>query len=790
MKKKSNFNLRTIFIDGILLIVLIIFVLVEKFYLLNILNRCFYKNLPSISVFVEILLPTTITIISISLSLSKEKIYGATLNEINRIRGPWHYSFLHSSITMCSIILLYAILNVINAKISIYLLSLISFIYCVYFLIQEIPILTRSGKVIAHILKKHYKKRSKSIKLMSQFDEQIYHDIVLNIIITEGMETAYNTLSKEQKDSEILEFLLDIQNQYLKKMNEENSLQNFLILKSNQDFDVVSNIEICYQNVTQLLSDNNFNYSNIIGQNKYFYLTRSLFYLHEVCTKNGMNNIEKRHIDIIIYDYITAYFGSKKYVYSESVILAMCVTTIKDGELWFIKYLRDNLVFSGSIFGFENCCIGIFITMIINHMIKKNTINEGLKTKIVKFLKEDCNGINTNGYNWLKNIQYSIGLTNTQIVAESLNKFLNLFKCVDCNEFRLRVNNKNYIYNYLDNFNECDVIDQWIEILILSYVQKGNNFELKNIVENLCDEDKSILMNVLSEKWIRKGKFFIKNDLTFGRLIYSNDNEMILKDKAIYENIFNEFVIFHDNVAKKAVGAKLEENGIKDYLNDKILNSTLKSIKESPFYYNDLSMTNYEEKYFRFILKDFNRESCVDSILGQIPLCLIKMIIDKIKNNSKIIKIDNFKFTDDQILEIIKLKPDYTTNNWWLSFCSDKSKYYSEIKKLEINDFKNFGLNIFFKENSIKFNAEIINNKPLIRNLNILEVENIINNKYQLYPNGFYRYSEYDNDDKNSFFLTKKELEELLTKQYAYVEISLKIKIEIKKDSCFVIEYK
>lgn len=789
MKKKFNLKFNVYFIDFILGLVLISFILIEKLYLQEKINHCFYKNLPETSIFFEILLPTTITIISISLSLCKEKIYGATLNDINRIRGPWHYSFLHSAIIMCIIILLFGILEIVDAKFSIYLLSLISFIYCIYFLIQEIPIFTKSSKVISRILRKRYKKRGATVKLMSQSNEQIYHDIILNIVINEGMQTAYDVLSKQEKDSEVLEFLLDSQNQFLLKIKEENSIQNFLILKSNQNFDIISNIENCYENISQLLSNDEFNYFNILGQSKYFYLTQSLFYLHEICEKNGMKAIEKRYLDNIIYSYILSCISSKNNRYSESVILAMCINTIRGKELWFIKYLRDNIVFPDSIFSFEKCSIGMFITMIINHMIKRNIFDENFKTEIEIFLKEDMKGLNTNGSTWIENIERTIEFTDTQKVADSLNIFLNLFETVNCEEFLLRKDTR-LSYNYLDNFHESDVIDQWIEILILSYIEKGTDFNLDDITKKLNEKDKKVLTDVLSSKWIKNGKFVINNDLSFKKLIYSGDTDMIFKNKSVYESFFNDFVKFHDEEIKKIFLQKIKDNESIGTLTEKILKDTSELIKENSFYFENLSMENCEEKYFKFLLKDFNHEKSIEKIIEQIPFYLSRMIIEKIENNSKIINVNDFEFTDEQILEIIRLNPKFTTNNSWISFCSETGKYYSKIKDLEIKNFKNFGINLFFKDKCIKFKAEIVEDKTLARMLNSYEIENIINNKYQVYPNGLYRYCEYDNEENNSFFVTKKELIEFLNNQFVFVEILLKVKIDIKKDSCIVIKYK
>lgn len=121
--------------DLIAFLILLIFTL---------LDLCLFKkqnddadDCHEVSAIVVTLVPCIITIVSISLSISKEKIYGVTINEITELRGRFYFTFFHMVIITCVIIGTYSLLSALNAKVGIYCLGLISLIYSIVFLFKK-----------------------------------------------------------------------------------------------------------------------------------------------------------------------------------------------------------------------------------------------------------------------------------------------------------------------------------------------------------------------------------------------------------------------------------------------------------------------------------------------------------------------------------------------------------------------------------------------------------------------------------------------------------------------------
>lgn len=97
---------------------------------------------------VVVLLPTIITVHSISLSLSKEKIRGTESNNFNLLRNGWYYSFLWMLCTVITIFFVNSLCAFFELKIAVIAIDVIALFYNFHFAIQEIPVLTKNEKAI------------------------------------------------------------------------------------------------------------------------------------------------------------------------------------------------------------------------------------------------------------------------------------------------------------------------------------------------------------------------------------------------------------------------------------------------------------------------------------------------------------------------------------------------------------------------------------------------------------------------------------------------------------------
>ena len=147
-------------------------------------------------------------------------------------------------------------------------------------------------------------------------------------------------------------------------------------------------------------------------------------------------------------------------------------------------------------------------------------------------------------------------------------------------------------------------------------------------------------------------------------------------------------------------------------------------------------------------------------------------------------------FTDANVLEVIEFKPKFTTELFMMNLYCNDGKYSAEVKQLQLKKAELLMPYLFFKEDAIKFNAKVMDEISVARRLNDDELERIIEKNYNEFPNGLYRYSEQNNDDNHSFYVTREELKAYLKNQIIFVNVVFKINIKVDGSKCLLFEKK
>ena len=428
MNKKQS-NILSYIFDLIMIFILIVFILLDILVFKETNSETSYQ-INEVSAVIITLIPCIITIISISLSISKEKIYGVTFNEISSLRGSFYFTFFHMALITCGIIGIYSTLSFFGLKIVIYSLELISLIYSVIFSIQEIPILCHSKWIIKKILSKNYLKISRKNLLFEQESTNIFNIMIRNIVFTEGIITAFNLLKKKkkQKNLDLFEYLLSMQNEYLWKVLESLSLEKSSLSDTYYDVSILDAIDKCYDNIGNMVSSTYEKYLLAkFDKEKYYYITRSIYSLHNLCSKLGLQNKEKeKMIPIITYSGILPFFDKNNDL-GMSIIIGMLASTLNEGKVWFVKLVRDNNFCSSAIFDFEKCPIGIFICMMISHLFSNKVLNENEEKEIKNFIEEQAQGINADGSTWKQLMQRAIEFSKVGKVADSILQLLKYY---------------------------------------------------------------------------------------------------------------------------------------------------------------------------------------------------------------------------------------------------------------------------------------------------------------------------------------------------------------------------
>ena len=93
------------------------------------------------------MLPMIFTIITIALSLPSETIYGVPATTFRKLRKDWHFTFVEMIMITIAIFLFYTISAILKKSLVIWCLDLISIVYSILFVVQEMPILLKNSLV-------------------------------------------------------------------------------------------------------------------------------------------------------------------------------------------------------------------------------------------------------------------------------------------------------------------------------------------------------------------------------------------------------------------------------------------------------------------------------------------------------------------------------------------------------------------------------------------------------------------------------------------------------------------
>ncbi len=745
----------------------------------------------SLSIAVDViivLLPTIITIVSIVLSLTREKIYGVTFNDFNRLRGFWFYSFIHMIGCLIVIFSLFTICSAFNLTVSIYLIDAIAVFYSAYFSIQEIPVLIGNKTRIGKILKNRYKMRDTSDLLGRQETERILIRVIENIILTEGLKTAYKTLS-DKKDKKyngiLLNNLLDIQNRYFWDANDDIEFIKSNINGIYREIDISVAIENGFNNLKDLLKfDKDFDYKNIVSEEDETYqLTRSLFSLYRICESNKLVNKENKKLkDIANCILYQRYASDKDKTKPYSFIALMAISTLPAGETWFLKSLRDGDSSAFSLFSINEQPIGLFLSILIAYIVKVFPANA---EKLETFVNEPILGLNNDGRSWKQHVEMSIERAKATELINSLTSLLQIYNSIKSSYFEnIFIKENGVIHDYY-GFTKDYIFNAWIEIVLFSYCFQLTAEEVQKEIESLTDNEKETLAYYLPKRWIHDGK--LKNDSKLEFLSLFGDESYKVAETWHNNKIINVFVNFHNKFFKKKIDEKILETS-SDLLSIKArLTDPFNKIQKDELFDKNIDLSN--EKLFSYSIRidGYEFTSLVDSyarsLEDSISFSIRKMILDASGEENEA-EIDNYEFNDSIIKKIKQINPSFMSENNYLVYDEEHKKDFQHLQILRSSVLPS---NFFGKTGSISFNIQLDDEKTIVRRLTSEEIEKVIEKEYSP-VNGLYKFSEYGNDETRSILVTKDELTSYISKKIIFAVLVFKVKVVLKDGKYLIVK--
>lgn len=793
-KKKHYYG--SFLIDGSVAVVLFVLAFLDKFR--------FSKTVPNYSGLPEnpysciiVLLPAVVAILAVSLSLSKEKIYGVTLRDIKTLRGPFYFDFLHVVIVMAVVIGLGFIFYALDLKITLYSLEIVAFLYALYFAVQDIPVMACQNWLLRIILQRNYQVIHSDNLLQEDRARETFDTMMTNIVLEEGMDTAYKALTKcnrrEINPSQILEDLIDYEFRFFRDYQKDFSEKHSALNPECCSESITKKIDHGYKNILHLLSyDSDGILNGLLGSDKFCSITKCIYALHKLCSAIGLEGKEKEQLTGILEKVMPSYFSKPKEPLATSFLVCMLSSTLYKGETWFVRYIRDCEDPLRYLISFSYSPIGVFISMLIYHA-KRVLVGER-KKEIEEFLKEPEEGINSHGDTWQSAMQFSLEYIQTTNAIQSICDLLLFYRSIPSDYFSPLGNGNGSSGSSDDDFTEFNLFHDWLLLVFASLSNDDFSPETFDATMNRLEErDKKILAEELSENWLLDGKLRSDVDCSFLKF-YEGDNATMPSSDWSKEPFVKKLVDIHDKYYEEEYKSKYATNsndGVEKARQD-IIDSFNEGLKKCEFYDPVLNVDNASKLCFRFWLRGENWKDILEAHLKQIPLSLEMKTREKIESASSAFAVSKGEKPDVIIDKIKVIGATHTSSRYWgRSYLANKD---SEIKEkmaaLGLKYIPGIPLQLFWKEGAIKFNAKIDETQPLIRPLTSSEIEEVIQQEYTTFENGLYRYSATLDDGRHSFYVTKEELVEKLKNTYFYVCIVFQYDVSCDSNGVLIVDKK
>jgi hypothetical protein len=766
------------------------------------MTKISFSNKPISVDIILILLPAIITVISITLSLTKEKIFfGIERIRFNKLRGSWTYSFLWMILITIIMFAFYTVCFFFSWSITLLCLDAISVFYAVYFSLQEIPLLIQNDKVIQKVIRKAYSEIESKGKVKPAYEGRraIMTDTIQNMIFSKdmGLKMTYLFFKRSEEDPILLKDLLSRENEFLFK-----AVEDVTILKSNPSGDykkinISDIIDRGYDNLLDLfVFSADYNFAKIFKDEDVTYqLTRSLFCLHRLADALLLVDKQKNNANRILFELTCNINKEETKRVSYSFLNSMMASTLEFGDTWFAKYLRDY-DFPFYIFSFDSVPIGYFYLIYCYYLSKIcQNISKETKAKINLFVNSRSEGLNSDGSSWVKTAVFNIESANDKIILDSIKELISVYDSSNEGIFHVYTPTSRGVLTSSDNstFSKGHLFDVWLEIILFSPYVYVRNDDLILILNSFGEKDKGILLERLSEKWIDINNSSIRSDAPFGFLSYLGISEK--KDKEFANSdVIKTLCDFRTSNLQKIKEKQIHDNEIGDEkleeYRKKLGDGFSNAISNYPLLNTKLDLSKEKEVCFSIRIDSDGIDGLIDLYIKQMPTSLSNVVRKEVLNRVKPnIESEGYDLTQDSMNKVVEFKPEYMTSNSSIQYIApDDIRKYLEDNVKQVGD-TYLPANLFWKKGGLSANFEYVPDQSKFRRFTQNEIDQVIDNQYKM-VNGLYKFGEYSNSDVHSFLVTRDELSKYLSKSLFFSLIVFKYKVHIDDSEIFFINKK
>lgn len=792
---KKSFNYWIEIIVGIFVITAIMFDFIFK--------SCLDSFQSITSDVIIVLLPLVVTILSITLSMPREPIYGIENTDFRKLRGDKTYNFFDMMILTILIVTVFSVVSILNFVITVWVLSIVSIVYSIIFLNQEIPILIRDDKKIKKVIRTNIHKNLKEITLEVLPYEVSMLIALQNLLLTEGIISAYKVLETDNKDRNrvYLDKLLSLQNEYLFGYIDNHTLVIESLTSKYKNIEILQAIDTAIKNINDIIGLNEqLNVLEIYGDEEHFYhITRSLFSLHRILTELKFEKKFKNEFSgIIVNMFMKIKYGKTSEsinVFLYKILNAMVINTVSKEELWFLEILRDSSFGDTfSVYGSDEYMA--FISIYFYYIVKlENRVPKDFKKKMEDFINQPARGLNSNGESWAQIFKHKLNYMNPEEINTILPKMLLIFEC----------NSNSYTWydppfhgtrwssiNGNHTFSRELIMNWWIGLILSNSNHHAHTFnnEIMLQLPKLNKNNADIFAVELNKNWFEDDKLKTGSILPIAEFYGVKEKvESYMESSELVASLKN----FKNDRLKKQIINEIQEHQVTPDTLEKhkrVLSEGLKkAINEFSALDTSIDLTNEKQKYFGILFDTRWSEALVKSYAEKMPESLSRLIYDDFSENELVQQIKNEikEYDINTLKKIVSFKPTaryaYIYN---FNANGEKGKLIEEINKIPLGEKLWLPHDLFIRNKAISVNFEYLESESFVRKLTLDEINIIADRDYKL-VNGLYKYVEGANGDK-SILLSREELLKLVSDKFFYAGIVFKYKAIYKTEDILYFE--
>lgn len=754
--------------------------------LLAILEFLYFKGccpvLNSFEVFIvsTTLLPCIVTILSISLSVSNEKIYGAKLSEIKELRSSFYFGFYHAILISCVAFACNILLKQLGLGISLFFLEVIAFIYCLIFILQDVPVLARSGRKIEKLLRNYYKKIASEEHFNLDNKHEVFTRMVANMLLTSGVKNTFCALNSTTIDENKLIYdLLEIQNDYLHDIKCNVSGRQFAGAENYYENSVIRIVNTAYDNIDILAFSTCIPfYEGKLTHEQRQMVASSILNLHKICKSLELQENEHRRIVAML---SRSWPCQKNYANQNAgfvIVLLIAFSTINDGEAWFLRLLRDSIDGLDYLFSCENP-LGFYISMIIHFFANEHfLIDKGEEIKA--FLDEPAKGVNSDGSSWKIMMKRKMDDVRTEQAFDWLPWFWSCYEATGEATRWYHGNKKRTSFDANDFFTIKNVVHDWLIMLCNSCGKNFTKTEFNSFVDSLNDVQRRAIAEELSNNWTERDLVKSNNKipfLTFFGLVSRNESIANLVGSYLKEAMIEYPQRYYSDKLNESLKNKqnLEQmsSDVRKGMQDIIINN--------PFFDASIGIDGAEERSIRFKFSIDHQGKWLKRILDNFSERIKRVLENEVLQKVPAITIPKGELEEQTKMRVLNFDPCYITKDNWL-FNTLEPEFRRILRKgrkiLKIDDIGDIS-NICVKEKGIRLNAILEEGHAAVRELRDDEMVDIFANDCANLEDGNFRYLGLAGQQTENIALPKGELEQYIRATVFYVDLKYRCKVEL-----------